>query len=69
MVADSTSAGLSITFVPLLKDGRQIYDVAVSDYIDFYQYDGYPEISSLEVSMALETLPANRAVYNISTTN
>lgn len=69
LVADSTSAGLSITFVPLLKDGRQIYDVAVSDYIDFYQYDGYPEISLSEVSKVLEALPANRAVYFISTTN
>ena len=63
VVGDSTSAGIAVTFVPLLEDDRKIYDVATESFIDYYQYDGYPELSSTQIAQNISDLSVNYDVY------
>jgi hypothetical protein len=65
MVADSVSAGLAITFVPLLEGNRHIYDVNTGSFMDFYKYGGYPKLDEKDFAAAISELSSVDLYYLI----
>ena len=66
LTASVDTASAAAGLIPLLKDGRRIYDVGTGSYIDFYVRTTYPDIGQDEVGVVAEGL-VGTALYYLAT--